>query len=319
MSLFLLVGCNRAPADIGGDLISFTLNADVEEIADRVTPAIVGVCGMKGKSQSLGSGVCVATNGYIVTNSHVINGCDDITLYFSNNSKGNAKVIYEDPVLDFAIIKSDKSLPYLKLSNDEMVAGRDVLAIGTPLSLNLTHTVTKGIVSAINRTIKVNLSGGEGYMQNLIQHDASLNPGNSGGPLINMNGEVVGINTLKINGGEGIGFAIPVKSFRSLLSNYVSDIDYEKPYLGVYGVDSEIASFNNLTNINKGFYVIDVAKCSPLQDAGVSSDIVITKLNNHRIENSLDFKDELYRLRKGDNVDIEYVKNGVVKNVTVKG
>jgi len=317
ISICLFSSCSSYSGDVSGELISLSINSSVEDVANKVTPAIVGVCGMKGSSQSLGSGVCVAPNGYIVTNSHVINDCSDIVLYLSNNSTAKAKVVFEDTVLDFAIIKSDKAMPYLKLSEEDISVGKDVLAIGTPLSLNLTHTVTKGIISAINRTIKINLSGGEGYMQNLIQHDASLNPGNSGGPLINMKGEIIGINTLKINGGEGIGFAIPVKSFRSLLNNYVKDEDYEKPYLGVYGIDSEIAVFNNLTNINSGFYVIDVAKGSPLQLAGVSSDMVITKVNNKPIKNSLDFKEELYKLAKGDNVHLEYIKNGVLKRVTV--
>lgn len=314
---FMFSGCSSFDGDIGGDLISITNNASLEEIAEAITPAVVGICGITGTSQSVGSGVCVAKNGYVVTNSHVVNDTDEIILYLADKTTAKAEIIYEDTVLDFAIIKSNKAIPYLKLSTDSVSVGEDILAVGTPLSLNLTHTFTKGIVSALDRTLKVNLTNGEGYMQNLIQHDASLNPGNSGGPLINSHGEIVGINTLKISGGEGIGFAIPVKSFKSLLRNYMTDEDYEVPYLGVYGVDSEIANFQGITEINKGFYVIDIAGNSPLKKVGISGSGVITKVNGIKVNNTLDFKNELYKCKKGDKASIEIIRNGVVQNVIV--
>ena len=121
-------------------------------------------------------------------------------------------------------------------------------------------------------------------MQNLIQHDASLNPGNSGGPLLNMQGEVVGINTLKITSGEGIGFAIPAKSFESLIGSFVKNINYKIPYLGLYGYDSEIASYYHKTNKDKGFYVIEIDKFSPLYKCGVRPSSIITELNGRKIK-----------------------------------
>ena len=186
-----------------------------------------------------------------------------------------------------------------------------MLAVGTPLSLTLTHTFTKGIVSALNRTLKVSDTEGDGYMQNLIQHDASLNPGNSGGPLINSKGEVVGINTLKISGGEGIGFAIPTKSFRSLLSSYVTKVNYTVPYLGVYGLDSEIANYHGKTNESKGFYIIDISSISPLKNLQIKEGSVITKINGNVISNTLDLKNELYKLNYNDKVEIEYSYGGI--------
>lgn len=306
----LFGGCSFTPGDVGGEVINVMHNATTEEVAKSISPAIVGISGMSRSSNSVGSGVCVGKNGYIVTNSHVVKDVDNLVIYLSDKSTTRATIVYEDSVLDFAIIKSNKAIPYLKLSKDSVQVGQDILAVGTPLSLNLTHTFTKGIVSAVDRTIKVNSSGGEGYMQNLIQHDASLNPGNSGGPLVNSKGEIVGINTLKISGGEGIGFAIPVKSFRSLLNNYIDDEDYETPYLGVYGLDSEIAQYQGITEENKGFYVIDVAENSPLRASGISKSGVITKLNGKNIENALDLKDELYKYKKGDKVSVIYVVDG---------
>jgi S1-C subfamily serine protease len=267
----------------------------------------------------VGSGVCVADGGYVMTNSHVVSGADEIVLYLSNKTTSTASVIYDNPVLDLAILKSSKSIPYLSLgSSDELAVGQDILAVGTPLSLSLTHTFTKGIVSAVNRTLRVDGNDGEEYMQNLIQHDASLNPGNSGGPLLNTKGEVVGINTLKISTGEGIGFAIPTKSFESLLGNYVKNINYEVPYLGVYGYDSEIANYYNKSVSGSGFYVLDVSDNSPLKTCGVKVNSVIVSLNGKKIKNTLDLKNELYKHSASDTVYIEFISDGTLYKTKTK-
>lgn len=315
LSVFL-TGCSIRAS---GEVISFNENMTIGEIAKYISPAVVGISGVGEKSSSVGSGVCVSREGYVLTNSHVINDCEEITLYLYDKTTANAKVVYEDTVLDFAILRCNKSIPYLLLGNSDLMSvGDDILAVGTPLSLNLTHTFTKGIVSATNRTLKISTGNGEGYMQNLIQHDASLNPGNSGGPLINCNGEVVGINTLKISSGEGIGFAIPTKSFISLLDNFIEDEKYEVPRLGVYGVDSEIANFNKKTNMTNGFYIIDIKKDCPLSMAGVVSGDVITKINNVKINNTLDLKNVLYKHKVNDVISIEYYKDSKVYVCNIK-
>lgn len=316
-----LCGCgeSRDYSPLESRLISMQSDSTAVEIASMVEPAIVGISGTTDSSESVGSGVCVSEGGFILTNSHVINGCSSITLYLSNGDRASGKIIFEDTVSDLAIVKSNKSLPYLAIgSSDELSVGEDILAVGTPLSLSLTHTFTKGIVSALNRTLKVSSSSGEGYMQNLIQHDASLNPGNSGGPLLNSMGEVVGINTLKVSGGEGLGFAIPSKSFESLLGSFVENINYEIPYLGVYGVDSQIASYYDSSLSSTGFYIIDVSAGSPLDECGVGSGCIITRFNGKEICNTLDLKDELYKLSKDDTVMIEYICDGDTFRVKTK-
>lgn len=314
----LFCGCNISVTGNNkcGRAITIASNLDTSEIADLVSPAIVGINGLSGNESSVGSGVCVTNNGYILTNSHVVNGCKDVVLYLSDKTNCKAKIIYEDTVLDLAILKSEKNIPYLNLGNsDNLMVGEDVLAVGTPLSLTLTHTFTKGIVSALNRTLRVSSIDGDGYMQNLIQHDASLNPGNSGGPLINSNGEVVGINTLKISGGEGIGFAIPAKSFKSLLASFVENINYSTPYMGLFGLDSEIANFNKLTTVNEGFYIIDIAKNSPLKNMGIKVGDVITEIDGKKVKNTLDLRDIIYSHQKDDFVTIKYSRNG--ENYTI--
>lgn len=320
---FGCVGCDyiwgKAEPDLEGKIITISEGETLSSIADAISPAVVAVSGTSNYGDSVGSGVCVANGGYVLTNSHVVNGFDDITLYLADKSTASASVIYEDTVLDFAILKCNRSIPYLRLGeSDDVRVGEDVLAVGTPLSLTLTHTFTKGIVSAVNRTIKVSSTEGNGYMQNLIQHDASLNPGNSGGPLINAKGEVVGINTLKISGGEGIGFAIPTKSFISLLSNFVTNINYRVPYLGVYGYDSEIASYYGESSLESGFYIIDIAKNSPLNDVDIVSGAVITKIGDRDIGNTLDLKDALYTLSAVDSVAIEYYMGGKLYKTRTK-
>lgn len=316
--LFLSVfvySCSSAKLAVGSEIALENVD-NIAEVAKVVSPAIVGISGSKSTSQSVGSGVCVTKSGYILTNSHVVNDCDNITLYLYDKSKVGAEIIYEDTVLDLAILRSEKCLPYLNLGDsDSLDVGQEILAVGTPLSLSLVHTFTKGIVSAVNRTLKVSNDGKEGYMQNLIQHDASLNPGNSGGPLINSRGEVVGINTLKISSGEGIGFAIPSKSFKSLLASFVENINYEIPYLGVYGFDNDIANFYDMTDFEKGFYVLDVSDSSPLNNFGISAGSVITKINDKDICNTLDLKNELYKCKSGDRVTFEIVCKDQVMHI----
>lgn len=302
-------GCGKAYEK--GTKIVLSNPADIRSVASCVSPAIVGISGDKDSGESVGSGVCVTENGYILTNSHVVHDCNDITLFLSDKSTTTAQIVYEDTVLDLAILKSKKAIPYLELGNsDELEVGQDVLAVGTPLSLTLVHTFTKGIVSALNRTLKVGSTNGEGYMQNLIQHDASLNPGNSGGPLINESGQVVGINTLKISSGEGIGFAIPSKSFKSLITSFASKINYEIPHLGVYGFDNEIATYHGKNNLGKGFYVMDISNNSPLNLVGMNKGSVIVDINDKAISNTLDLKDELYKCSAGERMKIRYVKDG---------
>lgn len=289
------------------------------DLASSVAPAIVGIGAYSNVGQSVGSGVCVEKNGIIITNSHVVNGSNNIEVYLSSGEVGSARILWEDTVQDLAIIKTNLSIPYLPISKENnLMVGEDIIAVGTPLSLILKHTFTKGIVSALNRTLKVDTVNGESYMQNLIQHDASLNPGNSGGPLINLNGEVVGINTLKINGGEGIGFAIPSSSFSTLVNSVVaSKTSYQTPYIGVFGFDAEIAKFNKLTTEETGYYVIDIANNSPLKKYGVAEGDVITKVNDHAIITTADLRNELYKLKYGDNVKLEVKKNGKIMEVSI--
>lgn len=334
MYIFLLLatliscGCslNITPNITGAENINMTprlITLDeglkTSDVVSAVKSAIVGIKSTTINGYSVGSGVAIKDGGYILTNHHVIANSKVITIYFADKSTADATLVWQDSSVDLAVIKSKVNLPYLECETQDVQVGNDVLAIGTPLSLAFQHTVTKGIVSALDRTLEVqNTDGSISYMQNLIQHDASLNPGNSGGPLLNTRGEVVGINTLKVSGGEGLGFAIPSKSFRSLLSSFVDNINYQVPYLGVYGLDSEVASYYGTSDISTGFYIVDVSAGSPLDACGVTSGCVITKLNGREIHDTLDLKDELYSLDSNKTILIEYIDGGNTYRIKTK-
>ena len=219
--------------------------------------------------------------------------------------------------MDIAILKSDVALPYLPINEDDYAVGEDILAVGTPLNLIFTHTYTKGIISAINRTLEMENENGYSYMQNLIQHDASINPGNSGGPLINSRGELVGINTLKVSSGEGLGFAIPAKSFRNVITQIVNDREYETPYLGIMGYDASIAVYYGTNFSQTGVYVESVDTSSPAYMSGIRDGDIITKINNIDIIDMLDLKSELYKYKTGDTITIEYIRESNTISTTL--
>lgn len=191
-----------------------------EQLAKIVSPAIVGIESAKGTTASIGSGVSVKSGGYVLTNYHVVSNNGKITLYLHDGKTCEAIIIYSNPDLDLAVLKANYEIPYLTINDEDVFVGQVIFAVGTPVALQFKHTFTKGIVSATNRKINIELvNSNVNVMENLIQHDASINSGNSGGPLLNVYGEVVGINTLKITNAEGMGFAIGAKVFKNIISN----------------------------------------------------------------------------------------------------
>ncbi len=278
-------------------------------IASKVTPAIVAISAKNNNIVNIGAGVCVKSGGYVLTNSHVVNGAKSITLYLSNNSTSEAIILWEDEIMDIAILKSSKALPYLPMGdNNKTFVGDDVIAVGTPLSLNFTHTFTKGIISAVNRTIAFSTDCGQSLMQNLIQHDASLNPGNSGGPLINHLGEVIGINTLKLGAAEGIGFAIPINSVISLVNNIYENYNYYPPFIGIFGYDFALENYYADYSQYKGFYISNISENSPAYLAGLKEGDVITEVNATEIINALDFRKELFKYSAKDSIELKVMR-----------
>lgn len=293
--------------------------SSAEDVVAAVSAASVAIKATGVKTEAIGSGVAVASGGYVVTNYHVIEGAKNLTLYLANNSTTSASVVWSDEGQDLAILKAGVDLPYVEMSaSKNLQKGQDVLAIGTPLGLQFEQTVTKGIVSALNRTVEVeNSNGSTSYIQNLIQHDASINPGNSGGPLFNLRGQVVGINTLKASEAEGLGFAIPIEVCVPVLNKLTKGLSFETPYLGLFGFDATTAKYYDKTTLFDGVYVMNVSKDGPAYEAGIEIGDVITKIGGKDISTLLDLRVELYNFEAGDEVEFEIDRNGQTKVVEV--
>ncbi|RJP80566.1 MAG: DegQ family serine endoprotease [Desulfobacteraceae bacterium] len=232
--------------------------------------------------RSLGSGFIVDKEGYIVTNSHVVENADKIKVILKDGKEFEATIIGLDVKTDLALIKVEakQNLPCLKLGSSANVkVGQWVVAIGSPFGLE--QTVTAGIVSAKGRVI------GSGPYDDFIQTDASINPGNSGGPLLDMDGEVVGINTAIIASGQGIGFAIPVDLAKGIIEQLKKHGTVSRGFLGVsiQNISKELAEYYNIDD-GKGVLVVEVVPGGPADHAGIQAKDIILEINGRKVDNS---------------------------------
>jgi serine protease Do len=258
------------------------------------------------KRNSLGSGFIVSPDGYILTNNHVVEKADEVTVTFLDKEEFKAKVVGADPKTDIALIKIDakKKLVYVELGDsDKLEVGEWVLAIGNPFGLG--HTVTAGIVSAKGRII------GSGPYDDFIQTDASINPGNSGGPLFNLKGEVVGINTAIVQGGQGIGFATPIRLAKSVLGQLKDKGKVTRGWLGVYIQRLTPETAENLgISGRKGALVSDVTSGGPASMAGIRSGDVIVAFNGKEINDEHDLPQAVAAMAPGKTVDVRLLREG---------
>ena len=263
--------------------------------------------------QGAGSGVIISNDGYILTNNHVVEGAQEVTVTLADQKEMKAKIVGRDPKTDLAVLKisADHNLPAAKLGNsDQLQVGDWVIAIGNPFGLS--HTVTSGIVSAKGRVI------GAGPYDDFIQTDASINPGNSGGPLFNMNGEVVGINTAIIPNGQGIGFAIPVNTAKPLIPQLVKNGRVTRGYLGVniQSITPELAKALDLKR-DKGALVADVMPDGPAEKAGFKRGDIIISYNGKTVQNSHDLPPMVAASPIGQGATVTILRDGQEKNIKV--
>jgi serine protease Do len=266
------------------------------------------------KRRSLGSGFIVSDDGYILTNNHVVEKADEVTVTLLDKEDYKAEVVGTDPKTDIALIKikPGKKLPYVRLGDsDALEIGEWVVAIGNPFGLG--HTVTAGIVSAKGRVI------GSGPYDDFIQTDASINPGNSGGPLFNLRGEVVGINTAIIQGGQGIGFATPIRMAKAVLGQLKEKGKVTRGWLGVYiqKMTPEMAESLNVP-VGKGALVADVMKGGPAEKAGIRSGDVIVRFDDKEVEDQHDLPQIVAATSPGKKVEVTVVRDGKKVEIPVK-
>jgi serine protease Do len=270
------------------------------------------------RERSLGSGVIVSPDGYILTANHVVDGADEIKISIGENKKEyTAKVIGTDPPTDVAVLKIDaKDLPAITLADsDQLEIGDIVLAIGNPYGLS--QTVTMGIVSALSRS---GLAGFNQY-QDFIQTDAAINPGNSGGALVDAEGRLVGINTAIISrggGNQGIGFAVPINLARHVMERLISGGRVMRGYLGILpqNIDAGLAKQFNLPDQN-GALVGDVLPDTPAAKAGIKSGDVIIAFNGKDVPDAHSFQLAVSECSPGSSATVKLLSNGRTKTVTV--
>ncbi|MDU8887331.1 trypsin-like peptidase domain-containing protein [Yeosuana sp. MJ-SS3] len=264
-----------------------------------------------------GSGVIVSPDGYIITNNHVINGSQALSVTLNNNKTYNAEIIGSDAKTDIALLKivADEDLEYATFGDsDQAKIGEWVLAVGNPF--NLTSTVTAGIISAKSRDLS-----GSSY-QSFIQTDAAVNPGNSGGALVNTKGELIGINTaITSQTGSYIGysFAVPSNIARKVIEDIMEYGNVQNGILGVTGGSLNSKSAEELDiNTTEGFYVSEVVEDSGADKAGVKSGDIITKIDNVKISKFADLRGYLGTKRPEDVVKVSVLRNGDIKVLPVK-
>ncbi len=267
-----------------------------------------------------GSGVIISTDGYIVTNNHVIDNASTVEVTLNDKRKFDAKVIGTDPSTDIALLKIEAdNLPIISFGDsDNLHIGEWVLAVGNPF--NLTSTVTAGIVSAKARNI--NILNAEMKIESFIQTDAAVNPGNSGGALVNTRGELVGINTAiasQTGSYTGYSFAVPT----SIVSKVVADLkEYSVVQRAVLGIqiadiNNELAKEKNLTTL-KGAYIAAVQDNSSAADAGLKEGDIITAVNSQNVNSVAELQEQISRYRPGNDIKINYIRNDKAQSVIVK-
>ncbi|MHC1719448.1 MAG: S1C family serine protease [Clostridiaceae bacterium] len=292
----------------------------INKVAETVGPAVVGIIingyagsQLTGDSYS-GSGIIINANGYIVTNNHVIEGAQNITVKLSSGKSLQAKVVGADTRSDLAVIKVEAvNLPVAILGDSSKVKVGDLaIAIGNPLGEEFAGTVTAGIISATNRTIQY-----EGSIYKVIQTDAAINPGNSGGALCSGNGEVIGINSLKIGASEnaeGMGFAISINEAKTIVNSLMNTGTVLRPYLGIYGA-TVVAGTSSV----QGVYVKEVVQGSGADNAGVRPTDIITELDGNKVTKFEDLAEVLDKHEVGDVVSckIQRDKKTITLNITL--
>ncbi len=309
--------------------VSSQITKVVEEIGPAVVtitavvPGTYGWFGYTSDSTSMGSGVIISEDGYILTNNHVIEEGKEYYAELADGTSLQAELVSADSFSDLAVLKVEGTMPAVaKLGNSDLLkSGETVIAIGSPLG-NFKNTVTVGVISATGRF----LESSNGYqMENLIQTDAAINQGNSGGPLVNLSGEVIGINVMIVRGSnsttataEGLGFAIPSNTAKLISEQIIENGSFSRPVLGIRWAEitSRMAYAYRLP-VESGVYVMDVTRNGPADIAGIQADDIIVRIGDYSIEENGSFYNCLFKYSPGDTVEVEVYRGSESRTFTV--
>lgn len=324
-----------------GNSANFT-EGSIADIADKVSKSVVSIVtstratnffGQSYDTSAAGTGIIATSDGYIVTNKHVINGANKVTVILDDGTTyEDVEVVATDPLNDIAFlkIKDVSDLPEAKLGDSKTISvGQQVIAIGNALG-EYQNTVTSGIISGTGRSVTASDGTGTNTekLTDMIQTDAAINSGNSGGPLVNAAGEVIGVNTATSTSAENMGFAIPISSVKGMLSQLIETGKAERTYLGIYSVEitPEVAKAYNLP-VDTGAYLYSassysaIVKDSPAAKAGLKDKDIITKINGVEVGAAGSLASLIGEYKPGDTVQLTVVREGkeIAVNVTLEG
>ena len=302
------------------------------DMIEKVTKSVCGISKLSNLGGSIlstatetelgiGTGIIISSNGYILSNSHVT-GEKLSTCYITIEDKDTytGKVVWADKSLDLSLVKiNSNNLISANIGESEKTrVGETVYAIGNPVGFQFRRTVTSGIVSALNRTVKLQEDGNDIYMSDLIQTDATINPGNSGGPLINTDGKVIGINSVKITTAEGIGFAVPIDVVKPVIESFVNKGSFEEATLGLFVYDESVSRYMNLNNrFSSGIYISQIIKGGPADGKGIKEGDIITKIDDKYLNTVNDLRQYIYTKNPGDKVTLSISKGKYEKDIEV--
>ena len=307
----------------------------IADAVEKIYDAVVVVKTYKnGQLYGSGTGFVYKTDGekaYILTNTHVIKSGDDIKVVFTNGSEESVKVVGSDEYADVALlsIAKDKIVSVAEIGkSSDIRVGDTSFAVGAPLDSAYSWSVTRGIISGKDRLIEVSVNNSKSadWVMSVLQTDTAINSGNSGGPLANSNGQVIGITSLKLvdNGIEGMGFAIPIETAINYADKFISGEKITQPYLGVSMLNlaeayyyQEFYNYVKDSELKEGVLIAEVEKDSAADNAGLKSGDIIVELNNNKITNVAYLRYYLYKNNAGDKISIKYYRNGKIEESKV--
>jgi serine protease Do len=315
--------------------VSVNIETEITKAIEKASGAVVGVINIQNnrmlepdQEAGTGSGVIYKKgNGkaYVVTNSHVVNGASKIEISLEEGTRLQGKLLGHDVFMDLAVIEIDGSkVNHVATfaSSDTLKLGEPVIAIGNPLGLEFSGSVTQGIISGLDRSIPIDLNqdGKADWEADVLQTDAAINPGNSGGALINVNGDVIGINSMKINqtSVEGIGFSIPISIAEPIIESLEQHGKVKRPYLGIGSRSlSDVASyhwqqtFRLPEEITEGVFIEQIGPGTPAAKAGLQELDVLTEFDGQEIKTVVELRKYLYQQKQvGDTLSITFYRNG---------
>src|SRR5690625_2346744 len=326
--------------------VNVDVTTQITDVVEKVSPAVVGVTNIQlqadfweqQNSNQVGTGsgaIYKIEDGYayIVTNHHVIEGADEVEIVLSDDVSIEADILGSDVFTDLAVLRMEDTEVDQTIemgSSDQLKVGEPAIAIGNPLGHMFSGSVTQGVISGTQRTIPVDINqdGRSDWQAEVIQTDAAINPGNSGGALINIEGQLIGINSMKINqtAVEGIGFAIPIDAAKPIVQELEETGNVTRPYLGIelYSLDevpkSEWERSLNLPNeVEGGIYIWSIEPLSPAEKGGLERLDVITELDGQDINDTIDLRKVLYQDKEvGDEIEITFYRDGEEKTATIE-